>query len=108
MTHYVATWAAGQPEDPRRFHLVRRVFPWPTDSVTIGNYIFTRRATVSAAHLQHESLHVHQQRQDGILRFYWRYLTSRAWRVRYEAEAKSVEGQPYPKVGEIVRESPTS
>jgi hypothetical protein len=40
--------------------------------------------------LPHELVHVEQQRRDGW-RFYPRYAFSRAWRVRYEAEAYRVD-----------------
>jgi hypothetical protein len=40
--------------------------------------------------LPHELVHVAQQRRDGW-RFYLRYVFSRAWRVRYEAEAYRVD-----------------
>lgn len=101
MTHYRATWGPGEPQDPTPFRLVRRWFWWPADSVTLGNTIYTRRATISAHHLQHEAWHVSQQRLDGRWRFLWRYLTSTHWRATYEGEAKAVEGQDYPKTIEV-------
>lgn len=36
--------------------------------------------------IAHEQVHVEQQKRDGW-RFYWRYLSSRWWRMMYEAEA---------------------
>lgn len=35
----------------------------------------------------HEAIHAGQQRRDGVLVFWWRYLTSKAWRLVYEVEA---------------------
>lgn len=35
----------------------------------------------------HELVHVEQQRDDGTLTFWWRYLTSRKHRQVYEVEA---------------------
>lgn len=35
----------------------------------------------------HEARHCFQQRRDGVLRFWWRYLTSRDWRRTYEVDA---------------------
>jgi hypothetical protein len=40
-----------------------------------------------AALIAHEQCHQSQQRRDGTLRFWWRYLTSREWRQTYEVEA---------------------
>jgi hypothetical protein len=41
--------------------------------------------------IEHERVHVRQQARDGFCRFVWRYLTSRRWRLDYEAEAIAAE-----------------
>lgn len=41
----------------------------------------------NAALIAHEQCHQAQQRRDGVLRFWWRYLTSTSWRLAYEVEA---------------------
>lgn len=40
--------------------------------------------------LAHEEVHARQMRRDGLLRFWWRYATSRAHRLAYEVEAYRV------------------
>lgn len=54
--------------------------------VPLGAIYRKRRYSESAALLEHELVHVEQQLRDGGL-FFWRYLTSKTWRFRYEAEA---------------------
>ncbi len=44
----------------------------------------------NAALIAHEQCHQAQQRRDGTLRFWWRYLTSKPLRLAYEAEAYRV------------------
>jgi hypothetical protein len=39
----------------------------------------------------HEEQHFSQQRDDGKLRWLWRYVTSREWRVWYEVDAYAKE-----------------
>lgn len=41
----------------------------------------------NAALIAHESCHQEQQRRDGVLTFWWRYLTSKSWRLAYEVVA---------------------
>lgn len=40
--------------------------------------------------IAHEQCHQAQQRRDGLLTFWWRYLTSKSWRLSYEIEAYKV------------------
>lgn len=40
--------------------------------------------------IAHEQCHQSQQGRDGWLRFWWRYLTNKAWRLSYEVEAYRV------------------
>jgi hypothetical protein len=44
----------------------------------------------NAALIAHEQCHQSQQRRDGTLRFWWRYITNKAWRLAYEVEAYKV------------------
>jgi hypothetical protein len=41
----------------------------------------------NAALIAHEQCHQDQQRRDGLLRFWWRYTTNKAWRMAYEVDA---------------------
>jgi hypothetical protein len=41
----------------------------------------------NAALIAHESCHQSQQRRDGTLTFWYRYLTNKSWRLSYEVEA---------------------
>lgn len=41
----------------------------------------------NAAYLSHELVHVEQQRDDGTLTFWFKYLTSKAYRQQVEVEA---------------------
>jgi len=41
--------------------------------------------------IAHEQCHQEQMRRDGLLTFWWRYLTSRAHRLDYEACAYNVQ-----------------
>lgn len=43
-----------------------------------------------AALIAHERCHQDQQRRDGLLTFWWRYMTSKSWRLSYEVEAYKV------------------
>jgi len=47
--------------------------------------------------IAHERCHQDQQRRDGLLRFWWRYLTSKQARQDYEVEAYKVWVQVAPK-----------
>jgi hypothetical protein len=40
--------------------------------------------------IAHEQVHVRQMQRDGLLRFWWRYATSRRHRLAYEVEAYRV------------------
>jgi hypothetical protein len=40
--------------------------------------------------LEHEKVHLRQAREMGSFRFLWRWLFSKKWRVRIEAEAYAV------------------
>lgn len=40
--------------------------------------------------IAHEQCHQGQQRRDGVLTFWWRYLTNKSWRLAYEVEAYKV------------------
>lgn len=44
----------------------------------------------NAALIAHERCHQEQQRRDGLLTFWWRYMTSKSWRLSYEVEAYKV------------------
>jgi len=45
----------------------------------------------NAAYLAHEQTHATQQRVDGTLAFWWRYLTDKAFRQASEVEAYKVQ-----------------
>ena len=69
---------------------IRRLPSWaPMAGLTLGSTVLLKRGQESC--LAHELVHVAQQAQDGFLRFAWRYATSAAWRVRYEAPAYAVD-----------------
>lgn len=40
--------------------------------------------------IAHEEVHARQMRRDGVLRFWWRYATSRRYRLACEVEAYRV------------------
>jgi len=48
-------------------------------------------ARYDPAYLAHEQAHAAQQREIGVLRFWWRYLTDRAFRQASEVEAYRVQ-----------------
>jgi len=69
-------------------------------TTTVGNRIyFSSNATISAWSLSktlaHEGIHLEQQRRDGRLLFALRYLFSRKWRARYEADAYTMSNAFY-------------
>lgn len=70
-----------------------RVLPlprWaPMAGLTVYPFVFIQRGQEGC--LPHEMVHIEQQRRDGLLRFGWRYLISKRWRVAYEAEAYAVD-----------------
>lgn len=41
--------------------------------------------------IQHELEHYNQQKIDGFLRYYWRYVFFPSWRVKYEAAAYAIQ-----------------
>ena len=49
-----------------------------------------------AALIAHERIHQEQQRRDGLLRFWWRYITDKRARLDYEVEAYRVWVQVAP------------
>lgn len=51
----------------------------------------------NTALIAHEQCHQEQQRRDGVLTFWWRYLTSPAHRLAYELEAYRVWLQVAPQ-----------
>ncbi len=55
-----------------------------------GLILIHPRCRGDAGLLAHEQVHVRQMRRDGLLRFWWRYMTSRAHRLAYEVEAYRV------------------
>lgn len=50
----------------------------------------------NAALIAHEQCHQYQQRRDGVLTFWWRYLTDKQARQDYEVEAYRVWVQVKP------------
>jgi hypothetical protein len=64
-------WACGMTLTPRLIVLHPR---WRHDAGLIA----------------HEKVHAMQMRRDGLLRFWWRYATSRRHRLAYEVEAYRV------------------
>lgn len=69
---------------------VSRILPrWaPMAAITLGQRVFAKQ-TADDLVLQHEAVHVAQQKKDGA-RFYFRYVFAPRWRVQYEAEAYAV------------------
>ena len=63
-------------------------FPWLL--------ILSRDYKDHAALIAHEQCHQDQQRRDGVLTFWWRYLTSKEARQDYEIEAYRVWVQVKP------------
>lgn len=61
----------------------------PMAALVIFGHIFAKRG-VSQVVLDHEAVHVEQQRRDGLL-FYLRYIFLPSRRVAYEAEAYVVD-----------------
>jgi hypothetical protein len=57
--------------------------------LTIAPFVAIKRGEENC--LQHELVHIEQQRRDGLLRFGWRYLTRPEWLIRYEAAAYAVD-----------------
>lgn len=57
-------------------------FPWLI--------IVAKSHKANAALIAHEQCHQDQQRRDGTLTFWWRYLTNKSWRLAYEVEAYKV------------------
>ena len=57
-------------------------FPWLL--------ILSRDYKDHAALIAHERCHQSQQRRDGTLTFWWRYLTNKSHRLDYEVEAYKV------------------
>jgi len=57
-------------------------FPWLM--------ILAKTYSDHAALIAHEQCHQGQQRRDGVLTFWWRYLTNKSWRLAYEVEAYKV------------------
>lgn len=49
--------------------------------------LVSRNHKDNAALIAHECCHQEQQRRDGTLRFWWRYLTNKQARFDYELEA---------------------
>ena len=63
-------------------YLASAPFPWLI--------IVAKSQKGNAALLAHERCHQSQQRRDGVVRFWWRYATNKAWRLAYEVEAYKV------------------
>lgn len=61
----------------------------PMAAITLFQRVFAKK-DVGPVTLQHEAVHVAQQKRDGW-KFYWRYAFRPKWRVEYEAEAYSVD-----------------
>ena len=59
-------------------------------TVAPGLIVIHPRYRGNAGLLAHEQVHVQQMRRDGLLRFWWRYATSRRHRLAYEVEAYRV------------------
>lgn len=53
--------------------------------------LIPRWAKDDLAYKMHEQAHAEQQRVDGVLTFWWRYLTSKTARQAYEVEAYKVQ-----------------
>lgn len=71
-------------------HIRRRRFPWPTDNVTFGRTIFTRRQFVNDQTLRHEGTHVRQYCERGWL---WVLFSPR----QREIEAQLAEKAEWPQ-----------
>lgn len=66
------------------------MFGWDGAAWSPGVIVINRDARNKPALLAHERCHQAQQRRDGLLRFWWRYLTRRQARLAYEVEAYRV------------------
>ncbi len=64
----------------------------PMAGWSFAGCIWIRRGERDPAGIvEHESVHLEQQRRDGIWRWHLRYVFRPSWRARYEAEAYKVD-----------------
>ena len=61
----------------------------PMDGLVLFGLVLLKKITKPGL-VEHELVH-YQQQKEGMLRFYWRYVFSRKWRVIYEAESYAVQ-----------------
>jgi hypothetical protein len=47
--------------------------------------------------IEHEKIHLRQQAEVGWTKWIWRYLTSRKWRLNYEAEGYALQAKLCPE-----------
>jgi hypothetical protein len=64
----------------------------PGAGFTLGRQVFLRPSQQSAISIGHERVHVRQQAASPLW-FWWSYLTSARWRLRWEAEAYAVQAR---------------
>lgn len=58
---------------------------WGPNIIVINKDYWNKKPLIA-----HERCHQDQQRKDGWLTFYFRYFTSKEWRLKYELEAYRV------------------
>jgi hypothetical protein len=59
--------------------------PFKWDAMAVRPFVFVR--VWSGRILAHEEVHLEQQKQFGLLKYAWRYMTSVRWRVAMEYQA---------------------
>jgi hypothetical protein len=64
----------------------------PFAGFTLGRHVFLTREQQTAVSVGHELVHVRQQAASPIW-FWWSYLASPGWRLRWEAEAYAVHAR---------------
>lgn len=86
-----------------KIRLKKKCFPlfWlGASGVTIGKVIYVREDVWNrmdmrrrAGFLAHEAVHVRQEEEVGVIKFLWKYITSKTYRFQVEVEAYAVEAQ---------------
>ena len=83
----ISEWTVLKP-DPK----YRQWLPWwaPMAGLTIKPYILSKKGDYQYI-IPHETVHIRQQEQYGMIGFFFRYYFSAHWRVRLEAAAYAVD-----------------
>lgn len=74
-------------------HVLHDLPGWsPFAGFTLGHHVFLTREQQTAIGIGHELVHVRQQAESPAW-FWWSYLASPGWRLRWEAEAYAVQAR---------------